>query len=73
MKKIDSRTSQVDPDRCMAQAGGGRYDLILLAAGHLRELKNKNRDPNQHISAIDALLDLQSGQIDRDKIIAKIK
>jgi DNA-directed RNA polymerase omega subunit len=70
--RIDSRTSQVDTEKCVDQAGG-RYDLVIAAAQRLRELKRRGRETNTYVTPIDALLEMQAGQIDMIDYMAKVK
>ena len=70
--RIDSRTSQVDTEKCVDQAGG-RYDLVIAAAQRLRELKRRGRETNAYVTPIDALLEMQAGQIDMINYMAKVK
>jgi DNA-directed RNA polymerase subunit K/omega len=70
--RIDSRTSQIDTEQCVAQAGG-RYDMVIATAQRLRELKRRARETNAYVTPIDALLEMQSGQIDMLNYMAKVK
>jgi len=70
--RIDSRTSQIDTERCVAQAGG-RYDMVVAVAQRLRELKRKGRETNTYVTPIDALLEMQAGQINMLDYMAKVK
>ena len=72
MPRIESRSSQIDNERCV-EAMGGRYDLAILAAQRLRELKRANKDPNRYVTAIDALKDVESGLVDPADYIVKIR
>lgn len=70
--RIDSRSPIVDTEACVRQAGGGRYDLILIAAQRLRELKRQHRENNKYVTAIDALLEIQNGHVSLEDYLAKI-
>ena len=70
--RIDSRTSQIDTEKCVAQAGG-RYDMVVAVAKRLRELKRKSRETNTYVTPIDALLEMQAGQINMLDYMAKVK
>jgi DNA-directed RNA polymerase subunit K/omega len=72
MPRIESRGPQIDNERCV-NAIGGRYDLSLLAAQRLRELKRANKDPNRYVTAVDALKDVEAGLVDPVDYIVKIK
>ena len=69
----DSRNSQIDTELCVSQARG-RYDLIIIAAERLRELRRQHREnPNRYITAIDALLDVQNGQVDPQEYLSRVR
>jgi hypothetical protein len=70
--RVDSRTSQIDTEQCVAQAGG-RYDMIIATAQRLRELKRRARETNIYVTPIDALLEMQTGQIDMITYMAKVR
>lgn len=70
--RIESRSSQIDTERCVDQAQG-RYDLVIAAAQRLRELKRRARENNTHVTAIDALLEVQSGHLDINEYLIKVK
>lgn len=71
--RIDSRTAIIDTEECVRQAGGGRYDLILIAAQRLRELKRQHREDNKYVTCIDALKEIQAGQVNLADYLAKVK
>ena len=71
--RIDSRTAQIDTEQCVRQAGGGRYDLVLIAAQRLRELRRQHREDNKYITCIDALKEIQDGQVNLADYLAKVK
>jgi DNA-directed RNA polymerase subunit K/omega len=70
--RIESRSGQIDTERCVAHAGG-RYDLVIAAAQRLREMKRRARETNTHVTAIDALLEAQAGQINMIDYLVKVK
>jgi DNA-directed RNA polymerase omega subunit len=70
--RIESRSSQIDTERCVDHAGG-RYDLVIAAAQRLREMKRRARETNTHVTAIDALLEAQSGQLNMQDYLVKVK
>ncbi len=70
--RIESRSGQIDTERCVEHAGG-RYDLVIAAAQRLREMKRRARETNTHVTAIDALLEAQAGQINMIDYMAKVK
>jgi hypothetical protein len=52
---------------------GGRYDLVIMAAQRLRELKRANKDSGRYMTAIDALKDVESGLVNPADYIIKIR
>lgn len=70
-KKIDSRHLQLDLEKCVQQVGNLRYDMVLVAAERLRELKKQHRH-GAHQSTIDALLEVQRGEIDFEAYLSKM-
>lgn len=70
--RIESRSSQIDTERCVAHAGG-RYDLVIAAAQRLREMKRRARETNTHVTAIDSLLEVQSGTFSMTDYLIKVR
>ena len=71
--RIESRSGQIDTEKCIRVTGEGRYDLVLAAAQRLRELKRQHRESGRYYTAIDALLEAQDGQINMVDYLAKVK
>ena len=70
--RIESRSSQIDTEKCVTHAGG-RYDLVIAAAQRLREMKRRARETNSHVTAIDALLEAQNHTLNMTDYLAKVK
>jgi hypothetical protein len=70
-KKIDSRHPQLDLEKCVRNVDNLRYDMVLVAAERLRELKKQHRH-GKHQTTIDALLEIQNGEIDAGAYILKM-
>jgi DNA-directed RNA polymerase omega subunit len=71
--RIASRGPIIDTEECVRQAGG-RYDLVLVAAQRLRELKRIHReDTTRYVTPVDALMELQAGQVNIVDYMAKVK
>ena len=72
--RIASRGPTIDTEQCVRQAGGGRYDLILIAAQRLRELKRIHREnTSRYVTCVDALIEVQNGQVALADYLAKVK
>jgi DNA-directed RNA polymerase omega subunit len=71
--RIASRGPIIDTEECVRQAGG-RYDLVLAAAQRLRELKRIHReDTTRYVTPVDALMEIQAGQLNIIDYMAKVK
>lgn len=70
--RIESRSTEIDLERCVANAGG-RYDLVVAAAQRLREMKRRARETNSWVTPIDALKEVQSGQFSMTDYLAKVR
>jgi DNA-directed RNA polymerase subunit K/omega len=70
--RIESRSSQIDTERCVDHCGG-RYDLVIAGAQRLREMKRRARETGTHVTPIDALLEVQAGQLNVIDYMIKVK
>lgn len=70
--RIESRSTEIDLERCVDHAGG-RYDLVIAAAQRLREMKRRARETNTFVTPIDALKEVQSGTFNMMDYLAKVK
>ena len=72
--RVESRGPEIDMEKCVQQAGGGRYDMVLIGAQRLRELKRQHReDTTRYVTCVDALYDIQNGQVNLADYLAKVK
>lgn len=64
MAQYISRGTQLDTEKCVAQAGGNRFNLVIMAAALSREIRRKNKDSQkfEHVHTnVSALLEFQNG------------
>ena len=70
MKKLDlSRGPGIDTEKCVENAGGNRFNLVLIAAARSREIKRQHSssDKREHVhSIITALTEIQDGKVGAD-------
>lgn len=69
MKLTDSRGPGVDTEKCVAQVGGSRFDLVLIATVRARELSRRHKaagHATQINAPVSALLDIQEGKIGKE-------
>lgn len=72
--RIASRGPEIDMEKCVREAGGGRYDMVLIGAQRLRELKRIHReDTSRYVTCVDALNEIASGQVNLVDYLAKVK
>jgi DNA-directed RNA polymerase subunit K/omega len=69
----ETRASEVDIEKCIDKTGFGRFDLIVAASQRVRELKIRARESGAHVTAVDALLEAQNGQLNVLDYMAKVK
>ena len=63
MTKKLSRTPELNIEKCVKQAGGNRYDMVLIAAQRARELAKQNERSDKYVNAaVSALLELQESK-----------
>jgi DNA-directed RNA polymerase omega subunit len=71
MSVIQSRGTEVDTQKCVKEANGNKYDLVLMAAARAREIKQRNQSSmrQEHVGApVSALLEIQAGDVSVDYI-----
>jgi DNA-directed RNA polymerase omega subunit len=71
-----SRGPSIDTEKCAVNAGGNRFNLVLIASERAREIRrqNKDSDKREHVhSVVSALQDIQAGTIDPVKYLSKVK
>lgn len=72
--RIASRGPNIDMEQCVRKAGGGRYDLVLIGAQRLRELKRVHKENiTRYVTCVDALIDVQAGVVGLEDYLAKVK
>jgi DNA-directed RNA polymerase omega subunit len=71
MPLIASRGTKIDTQRCVSNANGNKYDLVLMASARAREIKRRNQTSmkQEHVGApVTALLEIQAGEVSTDYI-----
>ena len=67
--KYHSRHEQLDVEKCVKQAGGNKFELIIMAAQRGREIKSQNQNSihmEHHHGVVTALLEIQGGKVDQE-------
>ena len=76
-KPLDlSRGPGIDTELCAINAGGNRFNLVLIASERAREIRrqNKDSDKREHVhSIVTALQEIQAGTIEPRKYLNKVK
>jgi DNA-directed RNA polymerase subunit K/omega len=73
MKVKLSRALDLDVEKCVEQAGGNRFNLVLIATQRMRELRNQTRSSGKYIGSMTPLLDIQEGKVDPVKYLKRVK
>jgi DNA-directed RNA polymerase omega subunit len=77
MTKIDlSRGTQIDTEQCVVNAGGSRFDLVLIASERAREIRRQHTSSQkrEHVhSIVTALMEIQQGTVEPRKYLNKVK
>jgi DNA-directed RNA polymerase subunit K/omega len=69
MKLTQSRGPSIDTEKCVAQAGGNRFDLVLIASVRAKELSRRHKASGLTTpihAPVSALLDIQAGKIGKE-------
>ena len=77
MTKLDlSRGTEVDTEKCVVNAGGSRFDLVLIASERSREIRRQHASSQkrEHVhSIVTALIEIQAGTVEPRKYLNKVK
>lgn len=65
--------SAVDVEECVRQVGGSKFDLILIAAARMRELKAQRKESGVHTRNSEVLIEIQEGRINAKEYLMKVK
>jgi DNA-directed RNA polymerase subunit K/omega len=71
--RIASRGPLVDTELCTRQVGNARFDLVIIAAERLREMRKQNKHSDKYITPVEALLDIQAGLVNPQEYLEKIR
>ncbi len=72
---MSERSSNIDTDKCVENAGGNRFNLVLMAAARAREIRRQQSSSTrfEHIhTPVTALLEFEQGELGPEYIY-KIK
>jgi len=70
---VESRSLEINLEKCVENAGGSRYDMVIALSQRLRELKRRARETGEYITPVEALLEMQQGKIDMVRYMSKVK
>jgi len=70
---VESRSLEINLEKCVENAGGSRYDMVIALSQRLRELKRRARETGEYITPVEALLEMQQGKIDMVQYMSKVK
>jgi DNA-directed RNA polymerase omega subunit len=67
----NSRVADIDTDLCVKNAGGNRFDLVIMASARAREIRRMHLGSTKHEhmhTPVTALLEFQEGTLNKDYI-----
>jgi DNA-directed RNA polymerase subunit K/omega len=72
--EVLSRALSIDLEKCVEQAGGNRYNMVLMASARVRELRKQQAHSSQYkyiFPIITSLLDIQDGKVGEEYLFKK--
>jgi len=69
MPQYIGRGASIDTEKCVAESGGNRFNLVIMASQRAREIKQRNQHSmkEEHLhGVVTALLEIQEGKVDRE-------
>ena len=69
MPQYISRSTLIDAQKCVENAGGNRFNLVIMAAARAREIRRQHSSSQkfEHVhTTVSALLEFQSGELNGD-------
>jgi DNA-directed RNA polymerase subunit K/omega len=73
--QMSERSTSINTDLCVKNAGGNRFDLVLMASARAREIRRQHASSEkfEHLhTAVTALLEFQDGKLGPE-YIRKVK
>ncbi len=64
--QMSERSTSIDTNLCVENAGGNRFDLVLMASARAREIRRQHASSEkfEHVhTPVTALLEFQEGKI----------
>jgi len=71
--QVKTAASLIDVNICTEQVGNKRYDLVLIAAAKMREMRFHRTGSGKITRLSEALLEIQEGRVDPAEYLRKIK
>jgi DNA-directed RNA polymerase subunit K/omega len=71
--KAKSMASLVDVNTCCEQVGNKRFDLVLIAAAKMREMRFHRMGTDKITTISEALIEIQEGRVNPTEYLRKIE
>jgi hypothetical protein len=71
--KVISTASLIDVNICCEQVNNKRFDLVLIAAAKMREMKFHRMGSDKITLMSEVLLEIQEGRVDPTEYLRKVK
>jgi DNA-directed RNA polymerase subunit K/omega len=71
--KTKSMASLIDINACCEKVGNKRFDLVLIAAAKIREMRFHRMGTDKITTVSEALLEIQEGRVNPTEYLRKIE
>ena len=65
--------SLIDINTCCKQVGNKRFDLVLITAAKMREMRFHRMGTDKITTISEALMEIQEGRVDAQEYLRKLK
>jgi hypothetical protein len=70
--KVKSTASLIDVNLCCQQVNNKRFDLVLIAAAKMREMRFHRMGTDKITRMSEVLLEIQEGRVDAQEYLMKV-
>lgn len=71
--KVKSVASRINIETCVEQAGCDKFNLVLIAAARVRELRAMRKESDEITYMSEVLMEIQEGKIDPTEYLLKVR
>jgi DNA-directed RNA polymerase subunit K/omega len=71
--KVKSVASRINIETCVEQAGHDKFNLVLIAAARVRELRVMRKESDEVTYLSEVLMEIQEGKINPAEYLLKVR